>query len=257
MKKILLFSLPILVAAMTAAAQTVVQPQAQNLQQKVQEIRQGATQSIQALGKEAIQQFQKQRAEAQQQIQQKREEVKNTIEVKRAELKTTIEQKKQELETKLKTVRDEAKKQAVGRIFANLNALNEKTTNHLLNVVDQIESVLDRVKSRTDKAEANSLNVSSVRTVIAAATISIGTARTAIQQQAGKSYSVAVTDEATLRQAGQTAREQLRSDLKAAEASVKAARDAVRVAAVALAQIPRVNEAEVEKSETGSTGSTQ
>ena len=224
----------------------------QNIQEVKQEVRQDvkqatteANQKIQVLRKETVEQFQKQREEAKEQIQQKREEVKNAVEVRREELKTTIAAKREALKDRLQVVRDEKKKQAVERIYTTLNAINERMTDHFLNVLDQVEDVLDRVQGRSDKAKANDLDVSSAQTAIDAAHRAIDEARTAVREQAAKSYSITVTDEATLRENAKSAKEQLRKDLEAAKDAVKAARDSVRIAAVALAQIPRVDEVEV------------
>lgn len=276
MKRAIAYSLPVLFVAFGVAAQTSTELRpleniregiyqgVQNVREIKQEVRESvkentleATQKIQTFRKEAVEQFQKQRKEAKGQIEQKREEVKSAIEARRAELKTTIEEKRQELKDRLRTVRDERKKQVAERLYTNLNTLNERITSQFLEKLNQVEDVLSRVKTRADKAEANGLDVSSARTAIEAATKAISDARTTIQNQAGKMYTISVTDETMLRKNVQTTRDQLHKDLAVVRDAVKATRDAVRTAAVALAQIPRVNEVEVEKSETNSTGATQ
>lgn len=263
MKRAIAYSLPILLVAFGVAAQTSTELRPiQNIREVKQEVRQNvkeavteANQRIQTLRKETVEQFQKQREEAKNQIEQKREEVKNAVEAKRQTLKTTIETEREALKNRLKAVRDEKKKQAVERIYTTLNAINERMTDHFLNVLDQVEDVLDRVQSRSDKAKANGLDVSSVQTAIDEAHRAIEAGRTIVREQAAKSYSITVTDEATLRENAKSVKEQLRKDLEAVKDAVKAARDSVRVAAVALAQIPRVNEVEV--SEENSAGSTE
>lgn len=242
MKRAIAYALPVLLVAFGAAAQTAVESSS------VQGIRDGIRQKLQNVREvktEAVEQFQKQREEAKNQIEQKREEIKSTVQAKREELKTTIEVKREALKERLKVVRDEKKKQAVERIYTTLNAINERMTNHFLSVLDQVEDVLDRVQSRSEKAGANGLDISSAQAAIDEAVRAIEAARTAVREQAARSYSITVTDEATLRENAKSAREQLRSDLTAVKDVVKAARDAVRAAAVALAQIPRVNEVEV------------
>ena len=267
MKRAIAYSLPILLVAFGAAAQTSVESsptqnireslrqKLQNVQEIKQEVRANATEAVTVLRTEAVEQFQAQREEAKQQIEQKREEVKNAIEAKRQALKTTIETKREALKGRLEVVRDEKKRQAVERIYTALNAINERLTDHFLNVLDQVEDVLDRVQSRADKAKANDLDVASVQTAIDDASRAIEAGRTAVREQAAKSYSVTVTDEATLRENAKSAKEQLRKDLEAVKNVVKAARDSVRAAAVALAQIPRVNEVEV--SDDASAGSAE
>ncbi len=67
-------------------------------------------------------------------------------------------------------------------------------------------------------------------------------ARAAIEAQAGKTYSISVTTEQKLKEAAEAARKALHDDLNKVKEAVKAAHEAVRKAAVALAQIPRVDE---------------
>ena len=165
---------------------------------------------------------------------------------KREEMKTQIEAKKAELQAKLQGIRDERKKQTVERIFTKVNALNERVTNHFTNVLNQIDEMLNRVNSRAGKGEINGLNVSAAKIEITNAQNAITAARDAVKTQAGKVYSVQTTgNETTLKSDVGNTRHALHEDLVAAREKVKAARDAVRKAAVALAQIPRVNEVEV------------
>ena len=158
---------------------------------------------------------------------------------------TQIEERRAELQTRLQSIRDERKKQAVERIHEAVNALNERMTDHFTNVLDQIDKMLDRVESRTDKAEANGLDVSTVRPEITNAENAIAAARAAVEAQAGKVYEVQITgSETTLRADVGKTRQELHEDLTGVRDLVKAAREAVRNAAVTLAQIPRVNDNE-------------
>ena len=121
---------------------------------------------------------------------------------------------------------------------------------HFSAVLEKLEKILDRISSRTDKAEANGRDVTAVRTAIAEATNAIASARTAIQNQAGKVYSSEVSAESALRADTEKIRQSLRDDLTAVQKAVKIAQEAVRKAAVSLAQIPKVDELEVETATT-------
>lgn len=261
MKKAILTSLPVLFVAFGVVAQTTAPVQQRSsdiqsvqnklekvraqVQERVQEVRPNVKEEVGKVRTQAVEQFQAKRTEVKSQIKEKRGEVRNTIEAKRTEVKATVERKRTELRDRLSAVRDERKRAVVERLYDNLNALNKRMVDSFLSKLEHIEDILDRVQSRADKAEANGLDVSSAETAIAAATQSIERARLVLQEQAGKSYAIEVTDEATLREKVQTVKEQLRADLAAARDAVKAAMEAVREAAVALAQIPRVNEVEV------------
>ena len=164
------------------------------------------------------------------------------VEQKRATAQQQLEAKRAELKTRLQTVRDEKKKEIVERIYDKLNDINKNRTDHFSAVVDKIEKVLERVVSRTDKASDRGLDVAGVRTAVEAAKTAIAAARAAIEAQAGKTYSISVTTEQKLKEAAEAARKALHDDLNKVKEAVKAAHEAVRKAAVALAQIPRVDE---------------
>jgi len=163
-------------------------------------------------------------------------------------VKNQIEARREELKQKLATIRDERKKQTTERIGAELQKLNERITAHFSNVLEKIENALERVNSRADKAEANNRDVRAVRTAISEAETAITDARTAASAQAGKVYTLEVTTEDALRVDVGRARQTLHTDLSAVREKVKAAHEAVRKAAVSLAQIPKVDELEVEAS---------
>ncbi len=175
-------------------------------------------------------------------LQNARENFKKAVETKRTELQNTVKVQKEELKTKLEKIKDERKKTAVERIDQNLTNLNARMTAHYTNVLDQISGVLTRVVSRADKAQANGKDVTSVRTAITDAQNAITAARAAIVAQAGKTYSMNISGDTTLKNDVGTARQTLRDDLKKVEDLVKAAREAVRKAVTSLAQIQGVDE---------------
>ena len=134
-------------------------------------------------------------------------------------------------------LQDQKKAQTVERIYGNLNWLNDQIVTRLLAKIDQIEEVLERVKSRTDKAEESGLEVKLVREKIALAQEAIKDARESTQRQAEKVYEITISDEATLRTDIKPVRDQLQNDLEALRQEVIGAREAVRKAVNALAQV--------------------
>ncbi len=112
-------------------------------------------------------------------------------------------------------------------------------------VLYKLEKVLDNIGTRAGKAEANGRDVSAVKTAITDAQNAIATSRTAIQTQAGKTYTIVINTENTLRQDVGQARQALHTDLVKIRDTVKAAYDAVRKAATTLAQIQNVDNLEV------------
>jgi flagellar motility protein MotE (MotC chaperone) len=206
----------------------------------------------------STQEFQRNREEIKKQIEQIRLEFRNQIQEKREEMKARIEALKAQLREKLRERISERKREIVERIYNRINALNERITNHYMDVLDHLEKVLERIESRTAKAKLNGRDVSSVEAAIEKAHQAINTAREAVKAQAEKVYEPPeVTTEANLKLDVGKLRKQLHDDLKAVEKLVKDARDAVREAAVALAQIPKVDELEVPTTTETTTQPTQ
>ncbi len=194
----------------------------------------------------STQEFQQNRAEIQRLIQQRQIEFRNQIREKRQEMKAQIEALREQFRDRLKARIDERKQTIVERIYERINALNEIITNHYLDILDRLEKILERIESRTTKAELNGIDVTQVEAVIEKAHQAINTAREAVKTQAEKIYQPPeITSEENLRLDVGKLRQQLHDDLKAVEKLVKEARNAVREAAVALAQIPKVDALEV------------
>ncbi len=172
-------------------------------------------------------------------IKTERENVRNAIEAKRLETRNIIEAQRAELKARLSRIKDERKKNTVEQVDAQMQALNGRKSDHFIDALDKIEKVLMRVKSRVETAAARGLDVSSVRIAIAGAETAISAGRSAVEAQAGKTYTISVATEATLKTEVKKTREALHADLKAIQEAVKSAHDAVRRAATALAQITK------------------
>lgn len=191
-------------------------------------------------------------------LEEQRLEFRKMIQAKRKELRDSIRAKREELRARLQEIRDKRKAEIMERIYDRLNALNERLTNHFMSALEKMESVLININSRADKAEANGRDVSAVRAAIETAHRAINDARTAVEEQAGKTYSIDVTDENSLRVDAGAARQALRDDLAAVRAAVKSAHDAVRNAATTLARIPRVDDLDIpENNEDASTSTNE
>jgi DNA repair exonuclease SbcCD ATPase subunit len=206
----------------------------------------------------STQEFQQNREEIQRQIEQIRVEYRNQIQEKREEMKAKIDALKEQLRERLRERISERKRAIVERIYDRINALNERMTDHYMDVLDHLEKVLERIESRTAKAKLNGKDVSKVEEAIQKAHQAINTAREAVKAQAEKIYQPPeITTEEKLKLDVGKLRQQLHDDLKAVEKLVKDARNAVRQAAVALAQIPKVDELEVPTTTETTTQPTQ
>jgi DNA repair exonuclease SbcCD ATPase subunit len=192
--------------------------------------------------------FEARRVEFEKELQLKRDEFKVRFEAQRNEAKTRIETKRAELKERLEKIKDEKKKAAVERIEHRLHELNTRLMRHFSAALDKIENVLNRIASRADKAATNGVDVGGVRIAILTAQTAIAAARSGVEVQASAVYEITFTDESDLRASVQAVRDQFKRDIEAVRALVKSAHEAVRKAATALAQIPRVDEFEVEVS---------
>lgn len=176
------------------------------------------------------------RGAVREQLQKEREEFRKALEAKRQELRTTLQLKREELRARLQVIRDERKRELVEKIDQSIENLNNRLTTHYANVLDQIEKVLEKIISRTEKAKEGGRNVVAVEEAIVKAKAAIDKAREAVKAQAEKIYEISITTESNLKVDVGTARQQLHSDLIKVRDLVRAARESVREAATTLAQ---------------------
>jgi len=170
-KYILSFALLFVLAALYAgAARAQVGEQLRETRQEFKQFRQAE-----------VQEFKQRLEQLKAANQTKREEFKATVEQNRSELRTRVQTEREQLKEKLAAIKDERKKQIVERVAQQLNELNERQTNHLVQVLDKLDTALGRVGTRTDKAEANGRDISSVRTAISAANEAITASRASRQ----------------------------------------------------------------------------
>ena len=172
-------------------------------------------------------------------MKQRQAEFKEMMAVQRIAVKRSIDAKRADLQKRLATIRDERKKKLVEKIDAQMDALNERWTDHFSNVTDHLEVIVVKIEERTAQAETRGRDGSGVKNAVADAKSAIAASRTAVATQAGKTYGIAVSTEDSLRVEVGKARKALHDDLASVRDTVKSAREAVHKAAVALAQAVR------------------
>jgi hypothetical protein len=175
-------------------------------------------------------------------IQEKRDFFKSEFEARKAEMEKTREEMKAKFEAGLLKIKDADKKERIENIAKNIPELNIRITERFSKIVNSIEAALIAIESRTDKAAANDVDVTAVRTAIATAKTAIADARTAIATQIGKTYPIAITSETTAKSVIEATRNAFRADIKAVHAKVKAAHEATKKAAAALRAIKGVDD---------------
>jgi hypothetical protein len=235
-----------------AAVETIRQEEREEIRQEVgtavetgEKTREEAREGVRMEEGESLKEI---RVESLKQVRQTRQETRENIERIREENRGLIEQRRLALKEQLGLLQNEEKAEIVERIYDNLNRLNDQIVTRLLVKIDQIEEVLERVKSRTDKVQEAGLDVSGVREAIVVAEEAIENARAAAETQAGNVYEITIGDEASLRTDIKPVRDQLQSDLEALRQKVVLAREAVREAITTLAQVRGIEGLEISPS---------
>ncbi len=182
---------------------------------------------------------QEKRVQILQTIKEKRDSFKQEIEGK----KDSIEQKKADLKIEIAKIKDENKKVAVENITTSIQKVNENAVNRFTETITKMENTLISIESRTDKAAAENINVSTIRPLITQAETSISAARAAIAVQAGKVYTIQVTDQTNLKTTLGATRDQMKNDIKTTNESIKKSYDSLKNIINALKKIQKINEA--------------
>ena len=154
----------------------------------------------------------------------------------RSNTQNTILNKREVLKIDLKKIKDERKSQIVEKTDKKLEKINDDRTNHLLDVLNNLEKILAKINVRISAAQTKGIDVSSAKKVADDATKAIAAARTAVEAQAAKVYKMTITDENKLKADVGSTVKKLQDDLKQVRIVVQSAHDAVRKAAVALAK---------------------
>lgn len=186
---------------------------------------------------ELKQQKAQEREEFREENQQKREDWQNKMVENREQAKNQLMANREALRAKLQAIKNEKKQNAVLNVSDNIEKINEKATDRLSNLVGNIEKVLNNIQTRVDKAKTDGLDITSVEIEINKAKAAISEAKDAISAQSGKTYTINVTNEKTLKEVVKTVRDTFHADIKAVQEKVKAAHEAVRNSAKTLASI--------------------
>jgi hypothetical protein len=189
-------------------------------------------------------------------IQEKRELFKEELEGRKEFRASTTAIMKAKFKEELMKIKDENKKIRVENIADNITELNTKISNRSIEKINKLEEILITIESRADKATANNINLVNIRALISTAESAIADARLAITTQAGKAYTVSITNEATIKTSLQTTRDLLKKDIDIMNIKIKVAHEAVRKTSKALKATPKVND-EVIASSTVTTTTTK
>ncbi len=198
---------------------------------------------------------QKERAEKiKEEVKQRAQKAQERIKEARKNAEEKAKDMREKAKQRISEIKDKKKQEMAQKIASQFERINKIWTDHFAKVLDRLDAVLQKIKSRTQKAGENGKDVSVVNTAIANAEAKITQARSAVALQAQKTYvlNVSTAAEATptnqdtlvisLREQFKTLKEQLHKDLTALrDGAMKSAREAVKSAFEALSKIPGVD----------------
>jgi hypothetical protein len=205
---------------------------------------------------EAKKMLQERRDVFQTEMEAKKETLKTSVEAQRAEMEKVISAAKEALKVKIGQFKDQKKKQVAERVNTSLNEVNKNSVNRFMNNINELDKAIVNITTRAEKAAVSGKDTSAVMNAIQNAKNAVESARNAVAVQAGKAYSVVVTNEINVANDLKSARDLLSTDLKfIQENNIKVARDAVWSALVELQKIPSVNDSVI--STTTNQGTTE
>jgi len=102
-----------------------------------------------------------------------------------------------DLRKKINQINNPPQREMATKIALQLGRINQVSTDNSTNVLNKLNAVLQKIKSRRDKALVNGKDVSLINTAIQRAEIVISLARKAVLQQAKKTYVVDTKDIST------------------------------------------------------------
>lgn len=141
-----------------------------------------------------------------------RENVREAIDTAR-EARTQI---REEFRERLRLIVDNRKQQIVENIDSRIPTLNEKWVTHWGNVLDRLETLVDKMATRLDD-----------QTLADSAREAIATARASVAGQAEKVYMIEITDESALGANVSATIAEFHADIRTVVADVNSAREAV------------------------------
>ncbi len=142
-------------------------------------------------------------------------------------VKDKVASREAALKEKLAKFRDKKKAEATERIDNNLNKVNQKRMEMMLQHLDKMSSMLTRLENIVSRATTDGKDTSQATAAISSARSAVNSAKVTIQTQSQKQYNLTVTSEGKVKDDAKSARDNLRTDLQSAHNLVVTARQAV------------------------------
>jgi len=199
---------------------------------------------------EIVREFQAKRNELQKEFEKRKEEMHQAIIQKQEEARKTFEERKQELQRNLQKIKDDKKIERAKHIFDQFDIIKNKNIERLRILFTNLDSILQRVRTRAEKASAHGVDISNVFSLIDTAQQGIIDGRALVESEAGKTYSVSISSEETIKSDFEKTRDELKNDIEKIQNNLKSIHEMIKNAVEALAKIPNVNELEIQSTST-------
>lgn len=139
-----------------------------------------------------------------------------------------LQSHKDDLTQRLLGIRSTAKRDIVQSIDDRFATINANVLARYTESLTKIQAVFTDINARQDASQSQGVDVSAVDDATAKASANVALARTAIINQTGKSYTIDISSEATLRADVQHTRDALHADLEKVRVAVAAVAESVR-----------------------------
>lgn len=150
------------------------------------------------------------------------------------DFKLKIASHEAEVKAKIQAFKDKQKAEVASRVNTNLNKINQNQTDQMLKYLDTMSSILDKLTNRINSNSPDIKDPTAATRAVSDARANVDAARTAVQAQAQKDYTIAVTTETKIRLDAQSKRDELHKDILAVRKMVIDAKqkvaDAIRIA---------------------------
>ncbi|MCL5017583.1 MAG: hypothetical protein M1155_02920 [Patescibacteria group bacterium] len=145
----------------------------------------------------------------------------------RQELQTKREEARAQLKVQLQVIKDDQKKAVVERLDKNINDLNVRFTDQWSNVLVKLDAYLATTTTEASALSVNGKDISAVTAAVNNAQTAIAAAKSAVEAQAQKNYTITVVNEQTLKANVSDTRNSLNTDLRSVKDLMLAAQQAV------------------------------
>lgn len=146
-------------------------------------------------------------------------------------VKDRLQDKREKFKEQLATFKDKKRQALVERIDDKITRVNKKRTDHMVQVLNKLSAIRDRLDTKIASAEAEGKDIDDAQTAIEEANDAIATAQSTVSTQAGKDYVINIPDEGGVKSAVGSVVSQLQQDLRATHKTVVDAKQAVMNAA--------------------------